>query len=304
LAAQLSERESRQLSAQAYYNLGHISTRRGDMNQAVDHCKQSVAIYQEIDDVVGQARAFNNLAIAYTDQGDYPSAESALQKSLAINKRIGNIQEQGFIANNLGNIYLYRGDYQTALQLYQESNAIWQRIGAELPEAVVTSNLAQVYIYEADLDNAKQALTHSESLFAAIGSQDFLPELERRWAEYYLGTGDDEKALAKVESSLAIARKNDARLDEGITLRICGEVYRGRAEYTQSETAFEESIALLQELDSEYEAARSVLALESLAGELGRPLNRTRLNEAAATFTKLGAQIELRKASQLIEDQK
>lgn len=303
LADQLSERESRQLSAQAYYNLGHISTRRGDMNQAVEHCRQSVTIYQEIDDIVGQARAFNNLAIAYTDQGDYPGAESALQKSLAINKRIGNVQEQGFIANNLGNIYLYRGDYQTALQLYQESNTIWKRIGAELPEAVVTSNIAQVYICEADFKNAKQALTHSENLFSAIGGEDFLPELERRWAEYYLGTRENEKALAKANSSLAVARKNEARLDEGISLRIAGEIHQRRAEYEQAEEAYSASLDLLMELESEYEAARSMLALENLADELGRQFDRERLAGAVATFTKLGAQVELRKASHLIEEQ-
>ena len=177
------------------------------------------------------------------------------------------------------------------------------RIGAELPEAVVTSNIAQVYIYKADLRNAKKALSHSEDLFDAIGSEDFLPELERRWAEYYLGIRDDEKALAKIESSLAIARKNEARLDEGISLRIAGEVYRLRADFEQSKAAFVASLELLQELDSEYEAARSKLAIEALTAEVGQPINHDRLEAAVATFTKLGAQIELSEASQLLEDQ-
>ena len=301
VASQIRTRTSEQVEAQAYYNLGQIYTRRGDMEKSVQYCNQSIQIYQEIDDALGQARAYNNLAIAYTDQGDWAKASEVLAKSLAINQRIGNIQEQGFIANNLANIYLYRGEWDQAEKLYKQSNTIWRQVGAVLPEAVVLSNLAQVFIYKGDLDAANEALNRSQTLFNEVGSEDFLPELERRWGEYYLKKGDLDQALNHANQSIRLAEAHEARLEMGISYRILGEIRQARGEYGNARTALQRSLALLSALNSEYEAAKTMLALALLADAAGENLNRKQLKQAMDTFTRLGAQADLKRGKSLSE---
>jgi tetratricopeptide (TPR) repeat protein len=299
LASPIKTRASQQVEAQVYYNLGQIYTRRGDMEKSILYCNQSLEIYQEIDDILGQARAFNNLAIAYTDQGDWTKAGEALAESLAINQRIGNIQEQGFIANNLANIHLYRGEWDQAEVLYKQSNSIWRQVGAVFPEAVVLSNLGQVFIYQGNLTAAQEVLNRSETLFGEIGSEDFLPELERRWGEYYLKSGDLDQALSHARKSIHLAETHEARLEMGISYRVLGEIHQARIEYSEARSTLQQSQALLNEVNSEYEAAKTMLSLALLADVSGEKLDGVQLKQAMETFNQLGAQADLKRGEVL-----
>jgi class 3 adenylate cyclase/tetratricopeptide (TPR) repeat protein len=299
VASHIVSREGQQVVAQAYYNLGHIHTRRGDMALAVKFCNDSIRIYQEIDDVLGQARAYNNLAIAYTDQGDWKNAGDALSKSLEINQRIGNIQEQGFIANNLANIHLYRGEWDEAENLYKQSNKIWRQVGAALPEAVVLSNLAQVNIYQENLKEAAEALNRSQDIFTDLSSEDFLAELERRWGEYYLKANELDEAWQHTNRSIELATSQEGRLDQGISLRILGEVYQARREFEEAEMSLEHSLRILTDLNSEYEAAKTMLSLAYLAFDREQMSDRTQFDQAIEILEKLGAKADLERAENL-----
>ena len=253
----------------------------------------------EIDDVLGQARAYNNLAIAYTDKGDWENASEALSTSLEINKRIGNIQEQGFIANNLANIHLYRGEWDQAEALYKQSNEIWRMVGAALPEAVVLSNLAQVHIYQENLTSAFDALQKSQEVFTKLDSEDFLSELERRWGEYFLRLGELDEALQHTNRSIELASSQEGRLDQGISLRILGEVYKARKEFEDAEIALKHSLRILTDLNSEYEAAKTMLSIAYLAFEREEMVDRQQLDQAIEILKMIGAKIDVGRAEEL-----
>ncbi|GAG31489.1 unnamed protein product, partial [marine sediment metagenome] len=91
IAGQIDTHQGKRSMAQAYYLEGAVLHRIGDLLRSVDLCQQSLDIYQEIGDVVGEARAYNNLSNAYADLGEWDKALEALQKSLEINQRIGNV---------------------------------------------------------------------------------------------------------------------------------------------------------------------------------------------------------------------
>lgn len=299
VAADIKTREGRQSMAQAYYNLAGIYTRYGDLRRAVQFCRQSVQVYEEIDDSVGLSHAYNNLGNAYSDQGDWERAVESFHKSLAIKQKIGDVLYQAFINNNLGNIYLYRGEWDKAADLFARSTAIWKQVGAALPEGVTLSNLAQVYIYQQNWDEAKSALERSRGIFAAIDSQDFMPELERRWAEYFMMTGDIEQALTRIHRSIELAVEGDARLEEGMSCRMLGLVQMSQGQTGPAQIALERSLKILTQLDSEYETAKTRLALARLLWAVDRASAQAHLQQARAAFEKLGAAADLSAARAL-----
>jgi class 3 adenylate cyclase/predicted ATPase len=301
LADQIHSREGQQAMAQAYYVQGAAYYRLGELEHAVEHCQKSIRAYEEISDFVGQARAYNNLAIAYSDLGAWTESSQAYDKSLAMNERIGNVQEQGFVANNLANIYMYRGEWDMAIARFKESNAIWKKIGAALPDAVTLSNLAQVYIYQEAWHEALDCLSESEDLFTEIGSGDFLPELERRWGEYYLKTGELNMALERASRSMELAAEQEARLELGMSFRVLGEVHMARGEYDAADVALHRSYRILVDMNSEYQAAKTMLSLSYLAINTGKAVDREQLELARASFKKLGAQADLEKTDRLAE---
>ena len=300
IAGQIDTHEGRRAMAQAYYLEGAVLHRTGDLNRSVDLCKNSLAIYQEIGDVVGEARAYNNLSNAYADLGEWDRAMEALEKSLEINQRIGNVYEQGNVANNLAYIHLERGEWDQAQYLFIESNQIWKRIGAAFPDAVTLSNLAQVYIYQGNWERAVNTLSESQALFEGLGSEDFLAELERRWGEYYLGTGDIKQALYHTKHAVEVAEEQEARLDWGLSLRVLGEIYLQQGQHELAQETLQEALSMLEALGSDYEAGKTVLVLTRLALEKGSEFDRQQLEGAYMTFQALRAKAEIEEAESLL----
>jgi tetratricopeptide (TPR) repeat protein len=281
--------------------LSGIHWRRGELLKAVQFCEDSLKIYQDIEDVLGQARAYNNLSNAFADLGEWEKAIDSAQKSLEINQQIGNIQSEGVAANNLAYIHLDRGAWDRALALFQVSIAIWKKLGASLQEAVLSSNIAQVHIYQENLPAAQSELTHSQSIFDQIGTDDYLPELDRRWAEYYLTAGDPELALDHVQRSIELATQQDARLELGLSLRTLGKTQMECGEIAAARKSLLRSLEILRELKSEYEAAKTVLSLIQLSIKSEFDFNLEDFRNAKRTFKSIGAKADLEQASKLAE---
>jgi tetratricopeptide (TPR) repeat protein len=310
IAAQIETLEGQQEAAHAYLNLGGCYLRRGDLRQAAHFSRQSAELYQQTDDLAGQSKAFNNLGLAHNGQGDWSQASEAFQQALSLNREIGAIQEQGFVTNNLGNIHLYRGEWSQAEKLFAESNAIWKQLGAAFPDAVTMSNLGQVHIYQENWVEARACLEHSQAAFREIGSEDWLPELERRWGQYYLGSGALDEALAHTRRSVELAITKESRLEEGMSCRVLAQVHQARGERGRAADALRQSLRILNELNSEYEAAKTGVVLARLglehapAGAALRADALAQLNQSIATFERLGAQADLAQARALAQQSK
>jgi hypothetical protein len=80
-------------------------------------------------------------------------------------------------------------------------------------------------------------------------------------------------------------------LEQGISLRVLGRIELGRGEPQKAKAALARSLELLEELRSEYEAARTKAALAELTTE--EPARTRYLQEAMAAFRRLGARADL-----------
>lgn len=300
VATQVKSREGQQVAARADNLLGNAYVRR-DVQRAVRFYRRSVAAYQQIDDIVGQAKVYNNLGNAYRAQGDWSQASDAFYKSLAINREIGDIQRQGFVTNNLGLVHLHRGEWTEAATFFEESNTIWKQVGAALPEAVTLSNLARVHIHQKNWSEARACLSRSQAMFDEIGSKSFLPDLERRWGRFYLETEALDQAFDHTRRSIELAVVQEARLEEGMSRRVLGQIYLARGEKEPAEIALRQSLEILLDLDSEYEAAKATLSLARLMLEDNPAEAQVQLEHATRTFERLGAQADLAKALALAE---
>lgn len=300
-ASSLDDRESARIMGQAFYLQGAALNRQAKFVEAQHACEESIRLYEQVEDLLGQARAYNNLANVHSDLGSWEAASEAYHRSLEINQRIGNVQEQGFVANNLGNIHMYRGEWERAVELFHQSNAIWKKIGAPLPDAVTLSNLAQVQIYQGDLEGALASLTESQSIFETLGSEDFVPELERRWGEYLFRQGQVEEAMRYVNHSIELADKQEARLEIGISLRVLGEIEMARGRPRNAQDTLLQSLKILGELNAEYEAAKTKLTLAMFERDQGIAESEN-LQDALKTFERLGAAADLEQARALLKD--
>jgi tetratricopeptide (TPR) repeat protein len=304
VASQIETREGQQAMARACYLLGDICIRSGDLPYAVQFLRESAQIYQQVDDFPEQANAYNLMGLAYYYQGNWPQARDAYHKSLAMRKEIGDVDGQGQISNNLALIHTGRGEWNQAQSLLEQSLVIWRQIGAAKEEARTLSHLAQVYIYQENWSEALACLNHSQDTFVQAGSGEYLPELERRWGEFYLKTGQLGGALDHIRRSVELAVEQAHQLEEGLSCRVLGQVHVARGEEEPAEAALRQSLQILTDLNSEYEATKTKLSLVRLAMETSPTPDledqaQEYLAQAIRTFEELGAQADLAEARDL-----
>ncbi|HXV97067.1 MAG TPA: tetratricopeptide repeat protein, partial [Anaerolineae bacterium] len=106
--------------------------------------------------------------------------------------------------------------------------------------------------------------------------------------------GRYEEALAHIQHSLALAVEQGNLLDQGISQRLLGQVHLAQPELALAETALQQSLQILTDLDNSYEAAKTKLVLVRLAlarGSLDQA--KTYLDRARPILVKLEAKVDL-----------
>jgi tetratricopeptide (TPR) repeat protein len=307
-ASGIQTRDGQRAVAHAYYNLAEIYWRRGDLTQAAHYCRESVQIYQDLDDIAGLAEALNNLSNVYAERGDWDQAVEALRQSLALEQEIGYVYAQAVIANNLGLIHLDRGEWDQAVTLLEKSRDIYRQLGSAWGEGSTLINLARLRVVQADWAEAQACLTRSQDLFDEVGSEEFLPELELRWAEFYLTraastvteVGELDQALEHAQRAIELAVGQQAPLEEAMAYRLKGEIHLTQGEVELAGAALRRSLQILTDSKSEYEAAKTMLALVRLSlADDSVAVDRDRLTQAIQTFERLGARADLAQARAL-----
>jgi hypothetical protein len=99
-----------------------------------------------------------------------------------------------------------------------------------------------------------------------------------------------------------MASVKEDRLEMGMTFRVMGEVHANRDELDPSEIALRRSLRILLDLNSEYEAAKTIVSLTELRLRKDDTPDREQFKNAIATFEKLGAEADLLRARSLMEE--
>jgi tetratricopeptide (TPR) repeat protein len=244
------------------------------------------------------------ISSGYYYMGDWSQAREAYYRSLAIRKATDDIEGQGEVRNNLALIRINRGEWDQALNLLEQCQDMWRQIGVGSGEASTLNNLALLYISQEKWAEAQASLSRSEAIFADLDSDEYLPELARRWGEYYLGVGESDQALDHALRSIELGMELGSLLEEGLSCRTLGQVHLARGEWEPAEAALYQSLQILTDLGSEYEIAKTQLLLIRLAVESGSVADREDemrdyLAQAVQTFERLDAQVDLTEARDL-----
>ena len=90
------------------------------------------------------------------------------------------------------------------------------------------------------------------------------------------------------------------RLEEGTTRRVLGQVHERRHELSLAEQELEQSLRILEELNSRYKVGQTLVQLTLLRREQGRGAEAdVALARAITIFQELGAQLDLQEAQSL-----
>jgi tetratricopeptide (TPR) repeat protein len=289
--------------ARAYNLLGHIARLRGHTAQAIRHFQRAFELQQRAGDIHGQATMHNQIANAYFDLGQWQAAEHHYVLAREIFDQIGDLYLCAVIANNLGGIARNQGRLDEALALYQDGLQTLEQIGGSLwVLGVFHMNLGATYIRRGDPEAAREHLHSSQNYYQQAQARDFLPEMQRHFAEAALLINDLDVAQSHGDQALHLARELEMRGEEGIAMRVLGEIALEQGDLAQAERHLRASLAILEDVGDEYEAARTQLDLAGVCAELEQAdESAVLLDRCAEMFQRLDAALDLLTAHTLRE---
>ena len=253
--------------AEALKHLGNVAYYRADYAGAEVLYEQSRMIYERSGDQGGATDMLNNLGGVYLHLGRWDEALGRYQRALELRERMGDPYGVGQMHNNIGEAQRLRGDLPAAIAAFERAATIWKDIGhaSEVPLALI--NLGAARIESGDPIAGRAELLTAERLFAEVGSTLYLPDLYRFLASAELALNDLEAAERAAERSLAMARSDTLRHQQGMAERVLGEIALARGDGGAARALLESSRVTLRELGEAAELARTEAVLARLGAE-------------------------------------
>ena len=267
-AGQLNEK------AYALLKIGNIYLLLGNLEQSLIHLKQSLALYQQSNDVRGQADALNDLSLVYLQRGEREKAQESCIHTLQLSQSIGYKEGQAQSLANQGEINNVLEKPETSLRLLTDALRIWIELGDDEKQASTYLEIGASYYYLGQYKNAinsrsqalhlfqkikdirgqARTLTLLGHLYSTIGDKQealrhyrmVYPLLEKagnRLTEsslhggmsfVYTELGETQKALEHRERALELTRLIGDRESESVCLMHIGELHQFLGQYNQA----------------------------------------------------------------------
>ena len=235
----------------AYTSRAHFFVRQGNSTAAIDDVKKALALYEQAENIQGQALSYNVLGNAYFDMSQWVDADRYYRQARAIFNQTGDVLHLAFTSNNLAEIARYQGRLDDALTFFQEALRSLER--DDTSPYVLGSlhiDLGATFLRRGDIDAALLHLHTSQDKFSK--ARDFLPELYRHFAEAALLAGTLPEAEEHGQHAFAMARELTIRGEEGNSLRVLGLIAKAQGQLEQAAAYLNQSLAIQEELGDAY----------------------------------------------------
>jgi predicted ATPase/DNA-binding CsgD family transcriptional regulator len=256
-ALKMRENASMPAVANALSGAGWLSIEFGEYAIAEAFCKESLMLYQKLDDVRGMALAYHRLGGAYSRINDV-AARLALEESVSLYRKVGDKGGLAYSLMSLGTVNLTHGENSLALLQLQEGLEQCRELGNKEGIAWSLLMLALLFLTENNLSKVMSLLDESLVLFNEISNKQGRARALILMGELLSKQGKYAEARSVLEESLALLREVGSRqfiaqslLKLASTAAIQGDVPVARMYY-------EESLAVIKDLKIETGVAASL----------------------------------------------
>lgn len=229
-----------ELEAERFYETGQTYDAQGEYPSALEFYQKALQIYQNINNVFGEAECLHRIGKLHQRQGRFNQALEIYHRALSITNETDNQYLEWRILNNVGSSYLGLGQYTKALIAYKQALVVVQLLNYPQGEQAVLSNIGLVY---GDLGQHNRAL------------------------ELY------QQALVINRRIEAVSAEDELFLlrSEGSTLHHIGLIYEQLRQHLQAIEMFQQALAIKRQIGDPYIEVATLIGLGSNYNLLGQP---------------------------------
>ncbi len=263
---------------------GYIREGQTELSQALA-ARSGVVVPVQAEALLGAAE----LAFAL---GDYEQVEALGGESLALYRQLGDAAGMAASLNLLGNTAGERGQYVAARSQIEKAATLFQQVGDTWGRSVCLIQIAHFATGQGEYDHARTLLEETLGLSSVLGDKGLVGGALYELAQVlFLSQGDQAKAYALAEQSLAILREVFDKWIRGLTLNLLGQIVLQQGEATRAHELAEESIALLREIGDRVPTCQALIGLARVVAFQGDLAAARRLyQECLAMLHETGCQ--------------
>lgn len=229
--------------------VAHMKMENGDLDQALDFYRRSLAINYAMKDSLWIDYTFDNMAIAFDKQKNYDSVLHYKFRSLEMAEKMGNAESIMNRLTSIGKVYNLKGEYTEAIKVYErgleiaESTSDWHQI------TLFNLNIGVTLKEAGEIDQAKDFFE------CTLGMSEEFNDLEMIYPSILnLGTinsdnGNYQEALKAFQRSYNMSKELGDREQEVVMLNNLGVLYVNQNNFTKALEYYERSYKLNESLE-------------------------------------------------------
>jgi tetratricopeptide (TPR) repeat protein len=195
----------------AYYGVGLLSLRQGDLPEALSRLEQAMGIWQEADLPMYFPRMAAALGAAYTLAGRITHAVSLLTEALRQSVVMARAQFETLCSLSLGEAHLRAGRLEEAHALAERTLALTREYGERGHQAYALRLLGDIAARREPPDTAQATVHYHQALALAeeLGMRPLQAHCHRGLGTLYAATGQREQARAALSAAIEMYTSMD-----------------------------------------------------------------------------------------------
>lgn len=239
--------------ARSLHTLGAINLSHGDHADAIKRLSEALNLYERLDQAgfsynAQMAEMLITLAKVYGEMGEYGQAFAALTKAHQVSRSTGDQSTRADIMSNQAALFLEQEDYAAAKKYFNASFAIYSSFGNTREEARVLMNLAGIEQRQGRHDDALHLFERSMEIAKTAKLVDIQITAGQGIGVVLTAKRDFPNALKRINQSLELARRVNAKTREVELLWRFAQTYYAMQDYRESAAVAEQALTLARSL--------------------------------------------------------
>ena len=197
-----------------YNNIGNDYYDLGEYDDAYFYFTQSHRVATAVRDTFRMLVAYHNVGRVFKELGQYEVALDHLYLSKKMSEQQKDEEGIPYAYDEIGDVQLRKHEYDTALRTLGLALKLTRKIHVNALEPKIHSKLATVYLGMGDFAKARAYYDSAFTLHDVTRNRFGVAEVELGRGILYTKEGNYNEALAKIETSLAVAKELNARVLE------------------------------------------------------------------------------------------
>ena len=233
--------------ADALYQLGKLDLKLGKLHLGIDHIKQSLIIYENLNNKNKLARSFSEMGNVYTEIGDMVKAIENHQKAIKLFTEMSNNNGIAMAYSDLGRTHYFQRNYSTALRYYKKAKVLFDREDDKKSTAELYNRISIVF---RELDELDKSLEYD---YLALMTQEKLRDKQGiANSNYNIGkTSILQGEIQRAKGYIEYAQKLYIELQDKLGISKCyllsAQILISENNLTAAKTTLTQSIFLAKE---------------------------------------------------------